>query len=122
LGATEDGSPASSVFVGDSFRLEPSLVAVIGTDPFLSSSGGESSSSQVFPVYSSRTPASKVFGFPPSPASDLGFSADPIPSALVFKFTPLETLQIPKPYSTPPSLWSSCFGREAAFSPPHDGF
>jgi hypothetical protein len=52
-------SPASSVFVGDSFRSEPSLAAVIGTDPFISSFGGESSSSQVFPVSSSRTLASK---------------------------------------------------------------
>jgi hypothetical protein len=67
LGATEGASPASSVFVGDSFMSEPSSAAVIGTE---SSSGGESSSSQVFLVFSSRTPASKVFIFPPSPAPD----------------------------------------------------
>jgi hypothetical protein len=70
-----------------------------------SSSGSESSSSQVFPVFSSQTLASKVFGFHPSPASDLGFPADPAPSsAPVFKFIPLGTLQIPKPYSAPSSL------------------
>jgi hypothetical protein len=63
LGATKGASPASSVFVGDSFRSEPSSAAVTGTASFTSSSGGESSSSQVFPVSSSRTPASKVYAF-----------------------------------------------------------
>jgi len=42
LGATEGVSAASSVFVEDSFRSEPSSAAVTGTE---SSSGGESSSS-----------------------------------------------------------------------------
>jgi hypothetical protein len=56
-------------------------------------------------VFSSQSPASKVFGSPHSPTLDLGFPADPAPpSAPVFKFTPLGTLQIPKPYSAPPSL------------------
>jgi hypothetical protein len=102
LGATDGVSPASSVFVGDSFRSEPSSAAVTGTE---SSSGGVSSSSQVFSVFSSGTPASKVFGFPPSLAPDLGFPADPAPSSPpVFKFTPLGMLQIPKHYTAPPSL------------------
>jgi hypothetical protein len=78
--------------LGISFRSEPLLAAVTGMDPFLSSSGGESSSSQVFSAYSSRTPASKVFGFPLSSAPDLGFSTDPTPLAPVFKFTLLGTL------------------------------
>jgi hypothetical protein len=77
------------------------LAAVTGTE---SSSGGELSSSHVFPMFSSRTPASKIFGFPPSPALDLGFPANLAPSGPVFKFTPLETLQIPKTFSAPPSL------------------
>lgn len=69
-----------------------------------SSFGGVSSSSQVFSMFSSRTPASKVFGFPPSLTPDLGFRVNHAPSTLVFKFTPLGTLQIPKPYTAPPSL------------------
>jgi len=72
--------------------LEPSPEAVAGTDPFMSSFEGELSSSQMFLVYSSRTPASKEFGFPPSLTLDLGFSVDPAPLAPVFKFTPLGTL------------------------------
>jgi hypothetical protein len=118
LGATEGASPTSLVFGGDSFRSEPSSATVTGTDPFLSSSGGESSSSQMFLVYSSQTPASKVFGFPLSLAPDLGFLADPAPpSAPVFKFTPLGTLQIPKPYSAPPSLTGSAVFGEKLRSP-----
>jgi hypothetical protein len=31
----------------------------------------------VFPGFSCRTQASDLFGFPPSPATDLGFPADP---------------------------------------------
>jgi hypothetical protein len=86
LGAKEGASPASLIFVGDSSRS----AAVTGTE---SSSGGELSSSQVFLVFSSQTPASNLFGFPPSSAPDLGFPVDPAPSsAPVFKFTPLGTL------------------------------
>jgi hypothetical protein len=47
LGAKEGASLASSVFVGDSSRSEPLSAAVTGTE---SSSEGELSSSQVFPV------------------------------------------------------------------------
>jgi hypothetical protein len=120
LGATEGVNPASSTFVGHSFRSEPSSAAVTGMESFPK---GESSRSQVFPVFSSRTPASKAFSFPSLPTPDLGFPADPAPSSgPVFKFTPFGMLQIPKIYYAPPSLWSSCFGREAAFSPPHGGF
>jgi hypothetical protein len=117
LGAIEGASPASSVFVGDSFRSEPSLAAVTGTTLFMSSSGGESSSSQVFPVSSSWTPASKAFGFPLLVAPDLGFSANPAPSAHVFKFTPLGTLQIPKPCFAPPSLSGAAVLGEKIRSP-----
>jgi hypothetical protein len=102
LGAKAGVSPASSVFVGGSSRSEPSSTAVTGME---SSSGGESSCPQVVLVFSSRTLASNLFGFPPSPASDLGFTGDLAPySASVFKFTPLGTLQIPKTFSAPPSL------------------
>jgi len=73
LGVTEGVSPASPIFVGDSFRSKPSSAAVTRTAPVVSSSGGELSSSQVFPVSSSQTPASKEFGFPPSPAPDWVF-------------------------------------------------
>jgi hypothetical protein len=97
LGAKEGASPASSAFVGDSSRSEPSSAADTGTK---SSSGGESSSSQVFPAVSSRTPASNLFGFPPSP--DLAFPTDLAPFS--FKLTPLGKLQTPKPLSAPPSL------------------
>jgi hypothetical protein len=117
LGATEGASPASSVFVGDSFKLEPSSEAVTGTALFMSYSGSESSSSQVFPMSSNWTPAFKEFGFPPSPAPDLGFSADPAPSAPVFKFTPLWTLQIPQPYSAPLSLAGAAVLGEKLRSP-----
>jgi hypothetical protein len=118
LGATEGASPASLVFVGDSFRSEPSLAAVTGTAPFMSSSGGESSSSQVFSVSSSQTPASKEFGFPPSPALDLGFLADPAPSsAPVFKFTPLGPLQIPRLCFVPLSLAGAAILGEKLHSP-----
>jgi hypothetical protein len=56
LGAKEGASPASSAFVGDSTRSEPSSAADTGTvSGTESSSGGESSSSQVFPAVSSRT-------------------------------------------------------------------
>jgi hypothetical protein len=93
-------------------------VAVTGTAPFMSSSRGESSSSQVFPVSSSRTPASKEFDFPPSPAPDLGFPVDPAPpSTPVFKFTPLGTLQIPKPCSAPSSLAGAAVLGEKLRSP-----
>jgi hypothetical protein len=43
-----------------------------------------------------------VFGFPPSPAPDLGFPADS--ASVSFKFTPLGKLLIPKPLVAPPSL------------------
>jgi hypothetical protein len=114
LGAIEGASLASSVFVGDFFESEPSSAAGTGTE---SSFGGVLSSSQVFPVFSSRTPASKVFGFPPWPAQDLGFPADPAPSTPVFKFTPLGTLQIPKPYTAPPSLGGAAVLGEKLHSP-----
>jgi hypothetical protein len=94
LGAKEGASPASSVFVGGSSRSEPSSEIVTGTVTGTeSSSGGESSSPHVVPVFSSRTPAFNLFGFPPSPAPDMGFPANPAPySASIFKFTPLKTL------------------------------
>jgi hypothetical protein len=119
LGAKEGASPASSVFVGDSSRSEPSSAVdtrtITGTE---SSSWGESSSSQVFPVFSSRTPASNLFGFPPSSAPDLGFPGDPTTdSASVFKFTPLGTLQIPKPFYILPSLAGAAFLGEKLRSP-----
>lgn len=118
LGIIEDASQTSSVFVGDSFRSKPSSAAITGTAPFMSSFGGESSSSQVFPVSSSRTPASKEFGFPPSQTPDLGFSADHAPSSKpVFKFTPLGTLQIPKPCSAPPFLVGAAALGEKLCSP-----
>jgi hypothetical protein len=117
LGATKGASPASSGFVGDSFRSEPSLAAVTGTAPFMSSFGGELSSSQVFSVSSGRTPASKEFGFPPSPASDPGFSADLAPSTPVFNFTPLGTLQIPKSCVDPLSLVGAAVLGEKLCSP-----
>jgi hypothetical protein len=103
LGAKEGASLASSAFVGVSSRSEPSSAANTGTVSGTEvSSGGESSKSQVFPAVSSRTPASNLFGFPPSPAPDLGFPAD---SAFVsFKFTPLGKLLIPKPLAAPSSL------------------
>jgi hypothetical protein len=105
--------------LGISFRSEPSLAAVTGTDPFLSSSGGESSSFQVFLVYSSRTPASKVFGFPPSSAPDQGFSTDLAPLAPVFKFTLLGTLHIPKPCSAPLSCaGAAVLGEKLRSTPP----
>jgi hypothetical protein len=110
LGVKEGASPASSVFVGDFSRSKPSSAAVTGTE---SSSGGESSSSQVFPAVSSRTPAFNLFGFPPSPAPDLGFPADPAS----FKFTPLGKLQIPTPLSDPPSLAGAAFLGEKLYSP-----
>jgi hypothetical protein len=72
----------------------------------------------VFPVFSSRTPASNLFGFPHLPALDLGFPVDPAPySASVFKFTPLGTLQIPKPFSAPPSLAGAAILGEKLRSP-----
>jgi hypothetical protein len=114
LGAKEGASPASSAFVGDFSRSEPSSTAVTGTVTGTeSSSGGDSSSSQVFPAVSSRTPASNLFGFPPSPAPDLGFPAGPAS----FKFTPLGKLQIPKPLSAPPSLAGAAFLGEKLCSP-----
>jgi hypothetical protein len=87
LGVIEGVSPASPIFVGDSFRSKPSSAAVTRTAPVVSSSGGELSSSQVFPVSSSQTPASKEFGFPPSPAPDWVFRQILL-LWLVFKFTP----------------------------------
>jgi hypothetical protein len=115
LEAKAGASLASSVFVGGSSRSEPSSAAVTGTE---FSSGGESSSPQVVPVFSSRTPASNLFGFPPSLAPDLGFTADPAPySASVFKFTPLGTLQIPKTFSAPPSLAGAAILGEKLRSP-----
>jgi hypothetical protein len=103
LGAKEGASPASSAFVGVSSRPEPSSAAdtrtVSGTEV---SSRGESSRFHVFPAISSRTPASNLFGFPPSPALDLGFPADS--ASVSFKFTPLGKLLIPKPLAAPPSL------------------
>jgi hypothetical protein len=78
LGAKEGASPASSAFVGGSSRSEPTSAAdtgtVTGTEPLF---GGKLSCSQVFPGFSCRTQASDLFGFPPSPATDLGFPADP---------------------------------------------
>jgi hypothetical protein len=119
LGAKEGASPTSSVFVGGSSRSEPSLAAVIGTVTGTeSSSGGESSSPQVVPVFSSRTLASNLFGFPLSPASNLGCTTDPAPySASVVKFTPLGTLQIPKTFSAPPSLAGAAILGEKLRSP-----
>lgn len=101
LGAKKGASPGSTGFVGVSPRPEPSSVAdtgsISGTE---SPSGGESSRSQVFLAVSSRTPASNLFGFPPSPAPDLGFPA----VTASFKFTPLGKLQIPKSLSVTPSI------------------
>jgi hypothetical protein len=72
----------------------------------------------VVPVFSSQTPASNLFAFSPSLASDLGFSTDPAPySAFVFKFTPLEMLQIPKIFSAPPSLAGTAILGEKLRSP-----
>jgi hypothetical protein len=114
LGAKEGASPASSAFVGDFSKSEPSSAAVTGTvTGTKSSSGGESSSSQVFPAVSSQTPASNLFGFPPSPELDLGFPA----GSASFKFTPLGKLQIPKPLSAPPSLAGAAFLGEKLHSP-----
>jgi hypothetical protein len=116
LGAKEGASPASSAFVGVFSRPESSSAAdtwtVSGTE---SSSGGESSRSQVFPAVSSQTPASNLFSFPPSPALDLGFPADP--ASFSFKFTPLGKLQIPKPLSAPPSLAGAAILGEKLRSP-----
>jgi hypothetical protein len=101
LGAKKGASPGSTGFVGVSPRPEPSSVAdtgsISGTE---SPSKGESSRSQVFPAVYGRTPASNLFGFPPSPAPDLGFPA----VTASFKFSPLGKLQIPKSLSVTPSL------------------
>jgi hypothetical protein len=57
----------------------------------------------VTPVPSS--PASTVFGFPPSPALDSDFQAVPAHSpTAIFKFIPLRPLQIPQPGFAPSSL------------------
>jgi hypothetical protein len=69
----------------------------------LSSSGGGSIGLQVTPVPSS--PASTVFGFPPSPALDPNFPAVlTLSLAAVFKFIPLRPLQILQPSFAPSSL------------------
>jgi hypothetical protein len=116
LGAKEGASPASSAFVGDSSRSEHSSAAdtgtVTGTE---SSSGGESSSSQVFPAVSSQTSASNLFGFPPPPTPDLTFPTDPAPFS--FKFTPLGKLQTPKPLSAALSLAGAAILGEKLRSP-----
>jgi hypothetical protein len=78
LGAKEGASPASSAFVGGSSRSEPTSATATGTVTGTKSLfGGESSCSQVLPGFSCRTQASDLFGFPLSPATNLGFLADP---------------------------------------------
>jgi len=105
LVATECLGPASTVPVGCSLQLEPSLSSGTGMASFMSSFGGGYSSLQVFQVLSSRFSASKEFGFPPSLASDLILLASPALSlAPVFFFTPLRAPQIPQPCFAPPSL------------------
>jgi len=102
LGAKKGASPGSTGFVGVSPRPEPPSVAddgfISGTE---SPSGGESSRSQVIPAVSSWNPASHLFGFPPSPAPDLGF---PAATTVSFNFTPLGKLQIPKSLPVTPSI------------------
>lgn len=81
----------SPIPLGCSLRQLPSSSTTSGMAPFLSSSGGGSSGLQVTPVPSS--PASTVFGFPPSPALDPDFSAVLAHSpAAAFKFIPLRPL------------------------------
>jgi hypothetical protein len=55
---------------------------------------------------SSASPASKKFGFPPSPAPKLAFPSTPParPLDLVLKVSPLRLLQIPQPMFAPSSL------------------
>jgi len=92
----------SPVPLGCSLRQLPSSSTTSGTAPFLSSFGGGSSGLQVTLVPSS--PASTVFGFPPSPALDPDFPAVPAHSpAAAFKFILLRLLHIPQPVFAPSS-------------------
>jgi hypothetical protein len=97
---------------------EASPSSVTGTAPFLSSFGGGSSNLQVILVSPSGLPASKEFGFPPSLAPELIFSAALAPStAPVFKFTPLRSLHIPQPCFAPLSLVGAAVLGEKLRSP-----
>jgi hypothetical protein len=69
----------------------------------------------VFPAVSSQTPASNLFNFPPPPALNLTFPADPAPFS--FKFTPLGKLQTPKPLSAALSLAGAAILGEKLRSP-----
>jgi hypothetical protein len=93
----------SPVPLGCFLRQIPSSSTISGMAPFLSSSDGGSSGLQVTSVPSS--PASTVFGFPPSPALDPNFPAVSAHSpAADFKFIPLRPLQIPQPSFAPSFL------------------
>jgi hypothetical protein len=123
LGDKVGVSPASSADVGIYPRPESSSETVTGTDSGTESfSGGESSRSQVPSAVScsSVNPASNRFGFPPSPAPDLGFPGGPASTS--FKLTPLGKLQFPNPLSATPSLAGAALLGEKRFSPPCGGF
>jgi len=66
------------------------------------------------------SPASKKFGFPPSPTSELAFLTAPSPTCPldpVFKVSPLRPLQIPQPKFAPPSLTGAAVFAEKLRSP-----
>jgi hypothetical protein len=118
LGDKVGVSPASSADVGIYPRPESSSETVTGTDSGTESfSGGEPSRSQVPSAVScsSVNPASNRFGFPPSPAPDLGFPGGPASTS--FKFTPLGKLQFPNPLSAAPSLAGAALLGEKLRSP-----